>query len=201
MGLVLFDLGGVMVRVAYRWGQTMPGLDPRFDQVSMGECAEFEAYQAGRLSLDDYLVALAAFLGLDSKENALIAHNGILNEPFAGTLDLVEELHAAGVPTGCLSNTNAPHWETMKHSGRYPAIAALQTPILSHEVQAEKPGPEIYRIAEEKTGKQGADIIFFDDLEKNVQAARDRGWQAFRIDPDAHPAQQARRHLVDLGIL
>jgi len=201
MALVLFDLGGVMVRVAYQWGRTLPELSPRFSQVSLGECAEFEAFQADRIDLQTYLGALAGFLALDSPDRALEAHNGILKEPFPGTLDLVEELHSAGIPTGCLSNTNDPHWQVMKHSGRYPAIAALQTPILSHEVRAEKPDPKIYQIAEDKTGLSGREIIFFDDLEKNVRAARDRDWHAFQIDPDADPAQQARQHLVDLGIL
>jgi FMN phosphatase YigB (HAD superfamily) len=43
-------------------------------------------------------------------------------------------------------------------------------------------------------------IVFFDDVEENVAAARRRGWRGQRILHDGDPIAQVRRHLRDAGI-
>ena len=203
--IVAFDLGGVLVRIAKSWSEAMEtaGLEHQSingDQFFHG-CPEFEPYQAGKISESEYLAGLQRYLGLSSKEEALKAHNGILMVAYPGTVELVSELRAKGVPTACLSNTNAPHWVAMSNQDLFPGISQLDHPILSHEVRAEKPHEEIYRIFESKTGFSPEQIIFFDDLQPNVDAAIACGWTAFRIDPTTSTEPQLRAHLVELGIL
>jgi HAD superfamily hydrolase (TIGR01509 family) len=204
--LIVFDLGGVMVRVTYEWRLAIDTAGVRAERPEnldrkLGECPLFDTFQAGKIELQPYLDALAEFHGLSSQSDALRVHQSILVHPFPGTLELVSDLHAAGVRTAILSNTNAPHWDEMKGSGRFPAIAALQLPVLSHEVREEKPDAAIYRSLERLSGCQPGQILFFDDLPANVEAARACGWDAERIDPNTDPAQQTRSYLNTYGVL
>jgi hypothetical protein len=44
------------------------------------------------------------------------------------------------------------------------------------------------------------DIVFFDVLPANVDAARAAGWSAFLVDHAGDTVQQMRRELANLGI-
>lgn len=115
--------------------------------------------------------------------------------PFAGSEELVADLHQAGIATACLSNTNAPHWEVMRQHAHFPAIASLQMPVLSHVVNAEKIlHTEIYEAFERITGYSGSNVVFFDDVKVNVLGALDMGWNAFQIDHEC-PTRQVREKL------
>ncbi|MBS1706808.1 MAG: HAD-IA family hydrolase [Armatimonadetes bacterium] len=204
--LVTFDLGGVLVRVAQQWHQAIAkcGLAHCKEealQSRLSSAPGFDAYQAARITEDEYLDDLMGYLGLGSREEALLAHNSILLEPYPGTPEMVETLHAMGIDTACLSNTNAPHWVEMGDLSKYPAIASLKRPVLSHVIRAEKPHPEIYRIFEEQTGYEADQIIFFDDLLDNVEGAKRAGWNAFRIDPSLDTPPQIWDHLAKFGIV
>ena len=202
---VVFDLGGVMVRINRTWQEAaqtagvrigMPALPP----VALGELTIFNHWQAARAGPQDYFDALAEALSV-SHDEARLVHSAILMEPYPGTLALVEELHALGLRTGCLSNTNAAHFDRLTSPDHYPNIAVLETKMASHEVGLEKPGAEIYRLFEQVASAQPEELVFFDDLPENAAAARDCGWLAFAIDPFGDTAAQMRGHLVVLGWL
>lgn len=204
--IIVFDLGGVMVKVAYTWeaavaksGESVRNPERLVDRLSA--CPGFDPFQAGAVSQTEYLDQLKDYLGLADASAALRVHNAILLHPFEGTLENIDELHRRGIETSCLSNTNGPHWELMSNPDLFPAIAALRQPVLSHELKAEKPFPEIYHKFEAKTGYPAEKIIFFDDLEANVKGALDCGWDAVQIDPDRDPAAQVRKALEARKIL
>lgn len=204
--IVVFDLGGVMVRVARVWQEALDwakvaGTRPESARLPLSSCPTFEPYQANRVSLEAYLDDLAAFLGLKDREQTLHVHQSILMEPYSGTVELVDDLHARGVRTGCLSNTNAPHWDVMGDPALYPAIAALQVPGLSHLFHADKPNEAIYRAYERLAGVEPHQVVFFDDHQPNVDAANRFGWNATRIDPLGDTAQQVRSVLARVGVL
>ena len=52
-------------------------------------------------------------------------------------------------------------------------------PVFSCHVGAIKPEPAIYRVLIERLGCAPEEIVFFDDLERNVSAARALGIKAF----------------------
>ncbi len=204
--MVVFDLGGVLVHVAQRWRQaveraalptqTLQNLD-----VPLDHCPQFVDYQAGAVDQSAYLESLRGYLGLESELQALLAHDGILLRPTLGSLDFVRQLHAAGIRTGCLSNTNAAHWDVMSDSANFPAIAMLQVPGLSHVMRLEKPSLEIYRAYEALAGVEADEILFFDDLAPNVAGAREAGWDAVRIDPENGPVEQMKAACRERGLL
>ena len=195
-----------MVRIHPTWGEAAEhaGVATRCRPEALDELGgfpAFEAFQAGDLHAAPFLAALAAHLGLASRADAEAVHHAILDEAYPGTEALVQELHAAGIATGCLSNTNALHWRRMAHSGEFPGIEALDHKFASHELQLQKPEPAIFRAVERATGRHPASIVFFDDGLHNVAGALACGWRAHTIDPQGNPASQVRRQLAAEGIL
>ena len=50
--------------------------------------------------------------------------------------------------------------------------------MYSHEVGLAKPDPAIYRLTEQRLGVQAHQIVFLDDRDEHVEAARTCGWSA-----------------------
>ena len=189
------------MRVARTWDEAarnagVQANDPMPGGTPLTQMPGFEAYQAEKIGWNEFLQRVRLYLSLDSCEDAERVHHGILMEPFDGTDDLVEELHQRGVRTACLSNTNAAHWGYLRDPGHYPAIAALEMPVASHEVGLGKPDPAIYAEFEALTGHRGNEILFFDDNAPNVEAARAFGWHAYLINPAGDTAAQMREILA-----
>lgn len=187
-----------MVRISRTWGQAADWvgikLADKHRDLCLTKAEAFVPFQAGEITADEYFSELAREFSL-SPDQAATLHAGILREPYPGTLPLVTELHDRGFQTGCLSNTNAPHWHLMRSLERFPAVALIEHTVLSHEVRADKPNPEIYAAFEQKSGAKGSEILFFDDAFENVVAARNKGWFAEVIDPYGDTAAQMRAHL------
>ncbi|MFN3730297.1 MAG: HAD-IA family hydrolase [Fimbriimonadaceae bacterium] len=200
VSLVCFDLGGVLAKIEMTWGGAarVAGIDPdrvAFPFAGLSDFPHYDAYQRGHLSVEEYLPLLATWLGDFSVDEARATHLGVLGYPYADTDELVDELHARGLTTACLSNTNGLHWEGI-FDGRFPNITGLRHHFASHLMGRDKPDPEIYRMVEAATGHSGPSVVFFDDSPVNCDAATLAcGWRSFRIDPDADPARQMRGHL------
>ena len=196
--MVVFDIGGVMCRITHDWREAArhAGVATRWDLDDPKPISAFlplDAYQIGSMDLDSYLDALAEWAGCP-KEDALRIHNAILVEEYPGVEELVRELQANGVRTGCLSNTNAAHWVDLT-SSRFPAIVMLDCRMASHDVGLAKPDPAIFRHFAETNGVRPAEIVFFDDNEPNVEAANRAGFRAHRVDPAGDPVAQIRAFL------
>jgi HAD superfamily hydrolase (TIGR01509 family) len=160
----------------------------------------FDRYQAAEISIDEYLRDLAEFAGC-SIEDALKLHNGILVTEYPGIIELVKELQAGGIHTGCLSNTNPPHWEVLALNGQYPGVHLLEMKMASHLAGINKPDPAIYRMYCDTFGLQPAAIAFFDDNRANVDSAADCGWNSRWIDSSQDTPTQLRAHLNALGVI
>ncbi|MFN3683819.1 MAG: HAD-IA family hydrolase [Fimbriimonadaceae bacterium] len=200
--VVVFDLGGVLVRVNLDWGSAMrrAGLVPeceRFAGVPLDACPGFHEHEVGALSDDAYLASLANFLELPV-EQAHGAHLGILGEEMAGAGALVRDLAAEGVPSVCLSNTNGLHWAFLGADSPYSSVRALHRRFGSHEIGARKPDPAAYAAVEREF--PGCRFLFFDDSPTNTQAARALGWEAFHVRP-TDSVEPLRRKLAELGVL
>jgi HAD superfamily hydrolase (TIGR01509 family) len=172
----------------------------RFD-LALEELDCFRAYQRGALPLDAYCSALGQSLGGISLDEAERTHNAILQEAYPGIPELLQEIADAGLKTGCLSNTNEPHWKAMFENPKLAVLSTLDYPVASHLVGEEKPQLAMYRAFERASGAQGGQIAFFDDAPANVRAAQILDWNAFWVEPDADPPDQMRKALAGLGWL
>jgi putative hydrolase of the HAD superfamily len=55
--------------------------------------------------------------------------------------------------------------------------------VLSYEVRALKPGPEIYRAALKKAAAPPASCVFIDDMEENIAGAAALGLNTIHYKP------------------
>ncbi|HWD39332.1 MAG TPA: HAD-IA family hydrolase [Fimbriimonas sp.] len=200
--VVCFDIGGVLLRISHSWDAAADeaglSLDIPEEKRPLYACGAMYTYQEGALSDEEYLQALATWMNTDP-DTAHLLHGGILRREYAGAEELVRRIKQAGVWTCCFSNTNALHWPVITDATRNTAIGMLDAQFASHDVAAAKPDVEAYRLVQ-KLMPEGAEVIFFDDSQENVNGARSAGWEAFRVDPSGDPIEEMTRILADFGL-
>ena len=217
--LVCFDLGGVVIRICHTWKEACDraGL-PYYiqaDCIALKQAREtiINAHMRGEYEDGTFFQRLAErSAGCYTAEDIRRIHEAWLIDVFPGMEDTVAEINKLPtVETACLSNTNAEHWRQMFHLDEndnplpgetpYPVMRLFNHPHCSHLLKATKPGETIYRRFEEMTGYSGGEILYFDDLPENTDAARRMGWRAELIELDGNPADQIREHLHRYGVL
>jgi putative hydrolase of the HAD superfamily len=193
---VAFDLGGVLIQIHHEWQGAVAASGANSKASGpLGGFVDFDLYQRGDVSDEQFLASLDRFLETSDVALARAVHMAVLRDAYPGVDNLVAELTEQGVACGCLSNTNALHWATFFDGGRYAFGPSLRVRIGSHLAKANKPDEAIYRAFERESGFAGAEVAYFDDNPPNVEAARTLGWQAWLVDPTGDTAAQMRAHL------
>lgn len=209
--MVVFDIGGVLVRIApwaeahaaCGFGQTqLPPLDDFLPRLSLLN----QAYDRGELEPDDYDARVAvASGGRYLPHEVRQVHAAVCTTEFPGLHAVFDEVEGAGREIGILSNTNVLHWRRLSglHDGgaEYPLVRRAAHAHASFLLKCAKPDPRIYDAFARATAARSSEILFFDDLERNVEAARAAGWRAERVDPTALVAPQLRAALRAHGVL
>lgn len=203
--LVCFDLGGVVVRICRTWeeGCAAAGLPRRrMEEREATRAARHAAvveFQTGRIDGPTFAQRISAILnGAYTAEEILTVHRAWILGEYPGVGAVIEALHAQGIETGVLSNTNSEHWSDLE---RFGSFLALRNRHASHLLGLHKPDPEIHRAFERLVGACGSEILFFDDLAENVDSAAAIGWRAVRIDPAVvDTAEQMRDALRRVGL-
>lgn len=115
--------------------------------------------------------------------------------PIDGTVRLVEELHAAGVPLFALTNWSG---ELFHHArDRFGFLDLFADIVVSGDERLAKPAPEIFARLADRVGRPLGRCLFVDDSPANVQAAHDSGLPAIRFtDPGRLRAELCRRGLL-----
>ena len=65
--------------------------------------------------------------------------------------------------------------------------------VYSHEVGLRKPDPAVYALTAARLGVEPAQIVFLDDVEVNVEAARAVGWHAVLHEDTARSIAELER--------
>jgi FMN phosphatase YigB (HAD superfamily) len=213
--ILCFDLGGVIIRTCGSWAEVCaraglpyhaevdrPDVQARIRELD-------DVHQIGRISDDLFLENLARATNYDRGEIEGL-HDAWLRGEYSGMDDLIHALNRNGrFATACLSNTNRRHWELMEgirsplagNGSSYPAFRALSHREASHHYGLVKPSPEVYRRFAAEIGASPEEILFFDDREENVAAARKEGWRAEQVDAAGDTALQIREILTRMEIL
>ncbi|MCP4013643.1 MAG: HAD-IA family hydrolase [Phycisphaeraceae bacterium] len=203
--VICFDLGGVLVRICRDWneGCAAAGIDPRTHQPRPGHDDRARAliarYQRGEVECVGFQRELSElFDGLWTPDEVARIDRAWILGSYRGTVGLVDDLQAAGHRTACLSNTSHSHWDMLLED---PAVSRLDVRHASHILRLHKPDSRIYEAFEADLGVTGSEIVFFDDLQPNVDAALERGWDAIRIDHETETVPQMRASLRTRGLL
>ena len=112
--------------------------------------------------------------------------------PIAETEAAVEALHARGVPQYGLSNISHETFDSTVAMS--PAFSRLAGVVASGFEGVMKPDPAIFRLCCARFGLAPGDFLFVDDSVRNIETARDLGFDVHHFtDPAAlHPALKAR---------
>ena len=191
---VLFDYGMVLS------GPPDPAAREEMKRILEVDDAKFheiywkhrDDYDRGTLKSVAYWEQVAHDLHrtLDAKKlSALIAADSALwTRPNQTMIDWAAALQQAGVKTGVLSNIG----DAMEAGivARFPWIADFTHRTFSHRLGIAKPDAAIYQHAAEGLGVPTGEILFVDDREENVAAARAAGMHAIQYIDHADFLQQ-----------
>jgi glucose-1-phosphatase len=193
---VLFDLGGVLIEVGgVRAMGDLAGIaDDREVWRRWLTCRWVREFERGRCTVAEFADGVVAdwelTIGAEEFAEAFRLWTGSL---FDGARELVDETRLQ-VRTGCLSNSNALQWSEYVRTGITEHLDLL---FLSHELDLIKPDPEIFEHVLAVTRSPGDRLLFLDDNELNVVAARAAGITAVEVRGVA----EAREALLDFGVL
>jgi 2-haloacid dehalogenase len=112
-----------------------------------------------------------------------------------GTVEVLAELRAAGVPLYALTNWSAETFAITR--GRFEFLEWFDGLLVSGEERVTKPDPAIFRLLVDRFGLDPAATVFVDDAEANVAAARRLGIDAIRFTGP----EDLRRELVARRLL
>ncbi len=197
---VVFDLGGVLIdwnpRHLYR--RVFGGDAAAMERFLAEVCTpEWNARQdAGRPWPD----AIAELVERHPEARDLIVAyderwEEMLGGPIDGSVEVLRDLSAAGVPVYALSNWSAGKFPVAR--ARYPFLGWFRDVVISGEVGMVKPDPAIFRLLLDRHGLRPAATAYIDDTEANVQVARSLGMVGIRFES----ARQLRAELAALGLL
>lgn len=121
--------------------------------------------------------------------------DGMVDGTVAGTAEVMDALAARGVPQYALTNMPAEWMEPVNRL--YPQMRHMRDVIVSAHEGVIKPERKIYEITAARLPHEPSEILFFDDRESNVIAARDCGFDAEVFTGETG----LRKALSDRGIL
>lgn len=185
---VVFDFGGVMTT------STMPmrvielaeakGID--WGVFKRGFDAHRLDYDAGRITLAEMyeLIWRDAGIVVDADTNAAFMEADDRSWCYRNerTLAWMKALKSRGYKIGILTNMAPRFAREHFRSAFADFIAQADAMVISGDEGIVKPQREIYDLLRGRIALPAASLLFVDDLERNVAAARAAGWQAVRFE-------------------
>jgi glucose-1-phosphatase len=194
---VIFDLGRVLVNFDFKRGyQALEGLCPYAAAEipkRLSGTGLVQRFETGLIEPRDFVAEMSAALDLRIDYEQFC---GIWSSIFTETLVPEEMLVglAARYRLVLLSNTNAIHFEGLRVS--HPMLRHFHDLVLSYEVKAMKPQPEIFQAAIARAGCRAEECFYTDDIAEFIAAARKQGIDAVQFQSLA----QLERELTARGI-
>ena len=108
----------------------------------------------------------------------------------AATVDVLRDLHAAGVRLLALTNWSAELFPVAR--GRFDFLDLFEDILVSGEERLAKPDPRIFELLTERSGLPPGACVFVDDKPENVEAARAAGLDGIVFVDDGTLREQLR---------
>jgi putative hydrolase of the HAD superfamily len=199
---VMFDYGGVVSHPPTRQDQALlarvagAGVPAFLD----GYWQWRHAYDLAELDVTGYWRQVGRSLGR-SYGDAEISELARLDSASwlrlrAGTVALIEDLAAAGLPLALLSNAPGPLAEAI---GALPIAAHFGQLIFSCELKLAKPDPRCYSSALARLGASAEEVIFIDDRSENVAAAAVLGLRSLQFTSPGRTRAAVTERLAGRG--
>ena len=182
---LIFDVGDVLLE--YRWFEMLTrdyGISEAEARRIGGEMFDNEIWvqgmDGGRLSLDEAVHEYEKKYPDDVDVIGWFLKNGeqmAIKRP--EVWDKIAALKDTGYSIYILSNYSEELFRMPTTGALF--LDLLDGGIVSYQVHALKPEPEIYQILLDKYGLQAEECLFFDDRADNVESARALGIQAVQV--------------------
>ena len=174
--LICFDLGNVLVRLKAHARFESEPQKKEYQRLT-------QLYGLGALESTVFFTALEHLFewtwSLSDIESWFVHQR--IEGLHPGAAALLGQLHDKGYTLALLSNINACHWAYLE---RFGVFKLCDFRLLSFEQHCAKPDVPFYTRLERLNVFAGAQIIFFDDLAQNIEAARRLGWVTCQVSPD-----------------
>jgi len=200
---IFFDIGGVLVKVdssasIQELSQKL-GVSP--EKIRQGMTRQLlNEYEKGHLTSNQFYEQL--LINYDSKltmdMETFKAYWLDVLFPLTESVDFLQRA-TKDFPVWLLSNTNDFHYDLLNRD--FPFMKWVNGGTYSFMVGSMKPEPLIYEIAIQKSGFRPEEILFIDDLEVNVQAARDQGIRTIHYVDFPSFCRELRQRFPELGYL
>ena len=195
--VVLFDLGGVLVELG--------GVAPMRELAGIDSddelwrrwltCRWVRSFERGECSADDFAAGVIGDWALAVEPQAFLdVFRRWPVGPLPGADALVQRVRRT-VPVGCLSNTNALHWED--HFAQWPIFDSFDFRFLSFELGVVKPDRALFDEVALRLAVPPDRILFLDDNVINAEGAAAAGFTA-RV---ARGVDEAHDALIRAGVL
>ncbi|RCS41202.1 HAD family phosphatase [Bremerella cremea] len=195
-----FDLGKVLLDfdhdIACRQLANILGTTPEIIRQDVFHSGEQWKYERGEITTLDLHNWLCSRYEVEAKLEDIVHAASSIFHPMPDTIELAEQLHAAGHPLGILSNTCDCHWEYCLGKP-FPFLTKLfPVHALSFRLGFMKPDLAIYRKAAELCEVPPENIFFVDDRQENIDGAANAGYDAVLFQS----AAQLRQELNSRGV-
>ncbi len=196
---VIFDLGRVLVHfdfsLGYRQLEPLCGIPADEIPLRVAESRLAIRLESGELAPREFARELGQLLGFEiSFEEFCRIWCSVFTKPTLIPEALVEAIGKTHRLV-LLSNTNSIHFEMLREN--YPILRHFHACVLSHEVRAMKPNPQIYQAAIEAAGCAPEECFFTDDIAEYVAGAKAMGLDAVQFQS----ASQIEAELRSRGVI
>lgn len=202
MTAVVFDFGGVL----FRWQpqrllrELLPGriaseADARhwMAQIFQSYGGDWGDFDRGTVEVPVLVQRIARRTGLSETEVQRVV-DAVPHElqPQPATVALLRQLHAAGHPLFFLSNMPAPYADHLQATHDF--MTLFGDGVFSARVHHNKPERAIFELAAARFGRAPGELLFIDDHEPNIAAARELGWRGIHFTDIAQTTAALREH-------
>lgn len=137
------------------------------------------AFERGQMQPAEFAAAIVAEVGIDLTPEELLANFAKWPKGmYPGAEALVADVNQVA-DTGVLSNTNRMHWETQTDNEVMRGLFARE--YLSFAIGLVKPDADVFEYIVADLDRPAAAILFLDDNQINVDAARASGLASERV--------------------
>ena len=187
---LIFDLGNVIVDIDYQHSlelikKELP--ENHHDKAELFYLTDFhKKYEKGEIDSAKFRNEVRTYFEQDwSDEKVDDLWNSLLKEIPRERIDLISRLKD-NYKLGILSNTNEIHidavYKMLNQNFALENFDSLFNHVfLSHEMGLSKPSAEIYHTMVNQLGTKPERVVFFDDLEANVNGAASIGIHAVHV--------------------
>ena len=181
---LIFDLGNVVIdidfeRIFKKWS-LYSGVPVEEMKVAFQMDAAYEQHERGEIEGVEYHQHLEQKLEMQlSYEQFCEGWNDIMVAPIEHTVNMLATLKTQ-LPLYALSNANTLHkqfWEKTYHN----ELAHFEQVFVSSDIGHRKPELHAYQHVFDDIGIAAQNLVFFDDLAINVEAARALGMTAVQV--------------------